>query len=127
MTTWKKAAIWALILMLGGVFVAEAWGSPQTPPARVEVVKNELVCMITNKVFQSAQIPVVVEGRTYYGCCDMCKERLEGQEAARKAVDPVSKVTIDKATAIIGATSTGDVVYFQSLATMKAYNAQATK
>jgi len=127
MSKWGKAAVWALIVMLGAVFVAEAWGAPQAPAARVDVVKNDLVCMITNKVFQSPQIPVVVGGKTYYGCCDMCKERLEGKAEARQAVDPVSKATIDKATAIIGATAQGDVVYFESLATLKAYNAKAAK
>ena len=37
------------------------------------------------------QIPVSVDGKTYYGCCAMCKDRLARDASARSALDPVSQ------------------------------------
>jgi YHS domain-containing protein len=79
--------------------------------------------MVNNTVFSREQIPVEVDGKTYYGCCDMCKGRLAKDETARQAVDPVTKKKIDKATAVIGAKSDGSVLYFESEKTLKQYNA----
>ena len=84
-------------------------------------VETKYVCMINDQRFSKVQIPVEVEGRTYYGCCEMCKERLRGDESSRTAVDPVSGKKVDKATAVIGATPDGTVFYFETLETMKLY------
>jgi YHS domain-containing protein len=79
--------------------------------------------MINNQVFDKDQIPVQVEGKTYYGCCEMCKERLAKDPAARQAVDPVTGKTVDKATAVIGVLPDGKVLYFESAETMAKYEA----
>ena len=86
---------------------------------RVEDVKK--VCMVNNQVFDKDQIPVEVEGRMYYGCCEMCKERLAKDQAARTAVDPVSGKTVDKASAVIGALPDGKTIYFESEANLRQY------
>jgi YHS domain-containing protein len=77
-------------------------------------VEPQYVCMINNKLFDKPQIPVTVGGKTYYGCCPMCKEKLEKSAEARSAADPVSRKTVDKATAVIGAAADGTVHYFEN-------------
>jgi YHS domain-containing protein len=84
-------------------------------------VETKRVCMVNNQVFEKDQIPVTVEGKTYYGCCEMCKERLSKDAALRSAVDPVTGKTVDKATAVIGALPDGKVLYFESEATFGQY------
>lgn len=79
------------------------------------------VCMVNNQFMGRPQIPVRVNGKTYYGCCAMCKARLEGDVTARTAVDPVTQASVDKATAVIGATSTGAALYFASREHFDAY------
>jgi YHS domain-containing protein len=96
----------------------------QTTPvaaASLKRVETKKVCMINNQVFEKDQIPVEVEGRTYYGCCEMCKERLAKDAAARSAVDPVTGKTVDKATAVIAAQADGSVLYFESEETLAKY------
>ena len=61
--------------------------------------------------------------RTYYGCCAMCKERLEKDASVRSAVDPVTGKTVDKATAVIAAQPDGKVLYFESQETLEKYSA----
>ncbi|WP_146646480.1 TRASH domain-containing protein [Labilithrix luteola] len=69
----------------------------------------------------SDQIPVSVDGKTYYGCCSSCKDKLMNNAAARTALDPVTQRPVDKATAVIGKTSSGKVVYFESDDTFARY------
>lgn len=89
--------------------------------ASLKRVETKKVCMINNQVFEKDQIPVEVEGRTYYGCCDMCKERLAKDKDARTAVDPVSGKEVDKAKAVIAALPDGSVLYFESEETLNKY------
>lgn len=84
-------------------------------------VEPQYVCMINNKLFDKAQIPVTVGGKTYYGCCPMCKAKLEKSSEARTAIDPVSKKKVDKATAVIGAATDGAVFYFENAANLQKY------
>lgn len=85
-------------------------------------VEPQYVCMINNKLFDSPQIPVTVGGKTYYGCCPMCKAKLEKSEQARTATDPVSGKMVDKATATIGAQADGTVYYFENEENLKHYS-----
>lgn len=81
------------------------------------------VCMVNDTLlFPKDQIPVEVGGKTYFGCCEMCKGRLATDEAVRHAKDPVSGKTVDKATAVIGAKPDGKVLYFESEKTFKAFH-----
>ncbi len=121
----------ALTLTVSPTVLAEGAPKPEagvtstTTRAPVVAVPSDRVCMITNKLFDSPQIPIAVDGKTYYGCCDMCKERLGSDAKARQAVDPVTKAQIDKAKAVIGADAKGNIVYFESLETLNKYNAGA--
>lgn len=80
----------------------------------IERVDAKRVCMINNTVFPKDQIPVEVNGKTYFGCCEMCKGRLASDAGARTATDPITGKPVDKATAVIGATPDGKVYYFEN-------------
>jgi YHS domain-containing protein len=87
-------------------------------------VAPDRVCMVNNTAHSAPQIPVVVDGKTYFGCCEMCKGRLASDPQSRTAVDPTSGKTVDKATAVIGATPQGKVMYFESAASLEEYAAK---
>ncbi len=80
------------------------------------------VCMITNQEFVKEQIPVEVDGKTYYGCCEMCKAKIKNNAQARVAIDPVSGNQVDKAVAVIGAAPDGTIYYFESEDNLNQYN-----
>jgi YHS domain-containing protein len=110
------AFVCLLVLAFG---VAQA-GEEKKP--ELKRVESKKVCMVNNQVFDKDQIPVTVEGKTYYGCCEMCKERLSKDAAARTAVDPVTGKPVDKATAVIAAMPDGKVLYFESQETYEQYS-----
>lgn len=93
------------------------------PGAKVaKVEQRNLVCNVNNSFMGKVQIPVEIEGRTYFGCCAMCKARLEQNVTLRMSTDPVTGKSVDKANAVIGMKATGDVVYFESDKTLEQYN-----
>jgi YHS domain-containing protein len=106
------AAMLAALICAGKVALAD-------PLAHVEAKR---VCMVNDTVFPKDQIPVQVEGKTYFGCCEMCKGKLASDASVRSAADPVSGKSVDKATAVIGATPDGRVLYFESEKTFDEYS-----
>jgi YHS domain-containing protein len=94
-----------------------AWAEP------IERVEAKRVCMVNNSFFPKDQIPVQVDGKTYFGCCEMCKGRLATDTVVRMATDPVSGKQVDKATATIGALPSGKVLYFENEKNLNAYQA----
>lgn len=84
-------------------------------------VETSYVCMVNNEVMAKPQIPVKVENKTYYGCCEMCAGTLKKDRKARFAIDPVSGKEVDKAKAVIGAKPNGQVLYFESDATFQKF------
>lgn len=78
-------------------------------------VPNELVCMVNNAFMGKPQIPVAVNGKTYYGCCEMCVGKLNNEETARTGIDPFSNKQVDKTEAyIVLMKKEGNVAYFES-------------
>jgi len=116
----KRAA-----LVLLAILLTVATGFAQTPAPPLKKVEPKKVCMVNEHFMNHDQIPVEVDGKTYYGCCAMCKERLANDAAKRVAVDPVSGKTVDKAKAVIGAAEDGMVVYFESEKNLAKYNKRA--
>tara|TARA_B100001750_G_C15311884_1_gene497712 strand:+ start:322 stop:837 length:516 start_codon:yes stop_codon:yes gene_type:complete len=110
------------ILMLLAFAVPMAAQAGQGNESTLKKVEAKYVCMINNTLFDKEQIPVEVDGKTYYGCCPMCKAKLEKSVQARTATDPVSGTTVDKATAIIGAQEDGVVHYFENEENLKKYS-----
>jgi YHS domain-containing protein len=97
--------------------------SATTTSALSLVEDRSKVCMVNDQYMGKAQIPTAVGGKTYYGCCAMCKEKLEKNDSARTAVDPVSSKPVDKASAVIGRDESGKVFYFQDEANRRLYRA----
>ncbi|MAS87244.1 MAG: hypothetical protein CMH30_04620 [Micavibrio sp.] len=88
---------------------------------QLKQIEGQYVCMVNNKSYDSPQIAVDVEGKTYYGCCSMCEARLKKDPAIRVAVDPVSGKTVDKTEAVIGSDAENSVYYFESVENLKAF------
>jgi YHS domain-containing protein len=97
--------------------------APAEAPAKLAAVATSEVCMVNDRFFAREQIPVEVEGKTYYGCCEGCKQRLAEDESVRLAVDPVTSEQVDKATATIAARPDGSVLYFASEESFERYRA----
>jgi YHS domain-containing protein len=85
-----------------------------TKPGGLQRVDPKYTCFITKHRFDKPQLPVVLDGKTYYGCCDMCKAKLTNNRSSRFDIDPVSGRKVDKATAVIGADSTGKIYFFEN-------------
>ncbi|MDH2207576.1 MULTISPECIES: hypothetical protein [Empedobacter] len=78
-------------------------------------VPNKQVCMVNNAYMGKDQFEVPYDGKTYYGCCNMCVERIPNDETARKATDPFTGKKIDKANAyIVLKDQQGNVDYFEN-------------
>lgn len=103
-----------VMLLSPPVFAQDIAAEAENPFPSLRRVEAQYICMVNNRVFPVVQIPVEVEGKTYYGCCPMCEERLKKDAAMRKAVDPVSGAEVDKADAVIGAKGDGSVYYFET-------------
>ena len=118
----RRLGLAALIFLAAALVAGLAFaGEEGKAHATLKRVETRKVCMINNQVFEKDLIPVEVEGKTYYGCCEMCKERLTKDPASRQAVDPVTGKTVDKAKAVIAALPDGSVLYFESEETLNKY------
>jgi YHS domain-containing protein len=117
----KGIALFALAVMihLSLSVVSQAQGDD----SGLVQVETKYVCMINNQRFDKEQIPVAVAGKTYYGCCEMCKAKLKNDPKSRMAVDPVSGKKVDKAKAVIGADAAGKVFYFENVQNLKKFKA----
>lgn len=85
-------------------------------------VESKYVCMVTDRLFNKEQIPVEVEGKTYYGCCDMCKGRLANDSDIRKGTDPLTENKVDKAQSVKAADSNGQIFYFEDKQNLVEFN-----
>lgn len=86
------------------------------------IVPAHEVCMVNDAYMGKKQLEVQVGGKTYYGCCEMCKERLPKDASVRTATDPYSQKPVDKASAVIAVTGNGgEVSYFENETTYNNY------
>ena len=71
--------------------------------------------MVNDAYMGKKQFDVKFDGKIYYGCCEMCKERIPKDATVRLAIDPYSNKQVDKAVAVIAVTgNNGEVSYFES-------------
>jgi YHS domain-containing protein len=118
---YSKMTIFGLALFFAVLLPVIAPGQSKQQNGGLVVVETKYVCMINNQRFAKEQIPVVVNGKTYFGCCEMCKAALKNKPANRLAVDPVSGKQVDKAKAVIGADSSDKVFYFENMENLKKF------
>lgn len=84
-------------------------------PQRGDAVAPDLVCMVNDVYMGKKQLAVPFEGKTYYGCCAMCQERIPQDKSVRYAIDPYSMKPVDKADAyIVLIGHGGEVAYFEN-------------
>jgi len=81
-----------------------------------EIVPNEKVCMVNDRFMGVKQIPIDVDGTTYFGCCQGCVEKLQKNiDNVRFGSNPIDDTKVDKANAVIVQDkSKGSVFYFAS-------------
>ncbi|WP_342329552.1 hypothetical protein [Pedobacter sp. FW305-3-2-15-E-R2A2] len=82
-------------------------------PKKGSRVLNSEVCMVNDAYMGKKQIEVPYKGDMFYGCCEMCVERIPKDETVRIATDPQTGAKVNKATAyIILLNEEGSVAYF---------------
>lgn len=123
---WANTVSFMIIFLVIGCVSAFAWSifSGDSDSASKAQLKNNLVCMVNDKYFGTEQIPVVAEGKTYYGCCQGCVGNIQNNRAVRYARDPYSGVEVDKAGAFIVKNPDSikqEVLYFESKENFKRY------
>lgn len=114
-------AVMAVGVALGAIVVSRMPGD-----LAGRVADRSLVCMVNDKVLAQAQLPVVVGGKTYYGCCSGCVGRLNADRKARVAADPVSGREVDKSEAVILEGERGEALYFESEEIARRYRGRAS-
>jgi YHS domain-containing protein len=121
----SRVCLLASLAFLSGISYAAGRQQSEQPKDRSLVqVESKYVCMVNNQRFDKEQIAIKVKDRTYYGCCEMCKEKLRNNAKSRVAIDPVSGKQVDKAIAVIGASPDGKVYYFESVDNLKQFKVE---
>jgi YHS domain-containing protein len=114
------------LLIIGGLFwqFSNAFNQIPVEVNENEQIPHELVCMVNDAFMGVKQIPVEAEGKTYYGCCQMCVTKIkENQDNVRYGIDPYTHERVDKSEAFITLKpgQGKEVFYFASESNMKAY------
>lgn len=106
------------LLIIGGLFwqFSDVFNRIPLEVQENEQIPNELVCMVNDAFMGIEQIPVETEGKTYYGCCQMCVGRIQNDAQVRYASDPYSGEVIDKSEAfiVLQAGSDNQVSYYKT-------------
>ena len=113
--------LFVFCLALTGIAAAAEPQPKEGEKPALQRAEPRYVCMVNDRVFDKEQIPVEVEKRTYYGCCQMCKQALTERPELRSGTDPVSGKPVDKAKSVIGSLPDGSVLYFESEKTFTEY------
>lgn len=124
-----SAVFFVLFLAFGFAFTQDVSFAGQAKGAieDIQSINPSQVCMINNTVMGKPQIPVEVNGKTYYGCCEGCVSKLKGKKEARYSKDPLTGKEVDKATAFITGSPNGEALYFESRENAKKYMADLKK
>ena len=100
-------------------------------PAQQDTIAHNKICMVDD-IYQGnyPTLLLTLSNRAYYGCSAKATQELATKPDIRKAVDPITKSHIDKATAVIALhpNRDGTVLYFESEKTFNQYlNQQRTQ
>ncbi len=109
-----------IVVVIMGFLFYTFWDAFNRIPVEIgenEQVPNELVCMVNDAFMGIEQIPVEVEGKIYYGCCQACVTKLQSNQGnVRYIIDSYSKAQVDKSEAfiVLKPDGKGAVLYFKS-------------
>lgn len=100
------------------LFIPLTWvvlaASAHAADLTIEEPQRSRVCMMQDTIMAVPAIPLVRDGKTYYGCCEMCKAKIAAEPARYTlARDPLSGKVVDKAVASLLSVN-GRVLYFES-------------
>lgn len=113
-----SVALWMSMTLVS----ATAWAAGELPA--VAVPERTRVCMMQDTVMSVPAIPLARNGKTYYGCCEMCKAKIAAEpERYTLSRDPVSGAVVDKASAALLSVE-GRVFYFESEGTRALFTAR---
>ena len=105
--------------------VAMAHEQPSPKYKKGDNVPHDLVCMVNDAYMGKKQMEVPMDGKKYYGCCEMCKERIPKDEKVRYGIDPLTTKKVDKAKAyIVLIGDNGEVAYFENKDNYKKFVAE---
>ncbi|MCF6353185.1 MAG: hypothetical protein L3J06_09265 [Cyclobacteriaceae bacterium] len=90
-------------------------------------IPTELVCMVNDAFMGRKQYPVPVGDKIYYGCCEMCVDKLQNSDKFRIAIDPLTNEKVDKVEAyiVLASEETGAVYYFASEENYKKFKSKS--
>ncbi len=114
------------VLVVLGIIAYNVWNNtpPSTWISAEEQLANNKVCMVNDAFMGVRQIEIPVGGKIYYGCCEMCVDKLNNNlDSVRYSIDPFTGEAVDKAEAyiVLKSKETSEVYYFRSEATYLQY------
>lgn len=118
-TFFKLFPVLCMLVFSSVLMAHEPEQSPLSKP-----VEAKHVCMMNDKYMGVDQIPVLVEGKTYYGCCAGCAAALkDNRNNVRSSKDPLTGESVDKASAyiVVLADGTNQALYFKSQKTYQQF------
>lgn len=102
--------------------VAKAKGVSPTAQPFLKAVPKDEVCMVQKYFMGGGQLtPVPLDGKTYWVCCQGCKDTITKDPSERWAVDPVSGKKVNKADAVLGLAPNDTVKFFENEANRDAF------
>lgn len=107
------------LMVILGIIAHNVWNNtpPSTWVSMDDPLPNNKVCMVNDAYMGIDQIEVPVAGKMYYGCCEMCVDKLNNNiDSVRYGIDPYSGRAVDKAEAyiVLKSKATSEVYYFES-------------
>ena len=107
------------VLAILGIIAYNVWNNtlPSTWVSMDEQLPNHKVCMVNDAYMGIDQMEVPVAGKLYYGCCEMCVDKLSNNiDSVRYGIDPYTGEPVDKAEAyiVLKSKATSEVHYFES-------------
>jgi YHS domain-containing protein len=112
----KKTAPFLLLPLIVWLLATTRGDEPE-----LKLIDPSHTCMGSNQAQTEAQDFAEVEGKRYYGCSKMCIVNLKENQSFRYGIDPVSGEEVDKASALVASRPGGDLLYFASEKTFRAY------
>lgn len=114
--------LFGLFIVIGApLYTSNAASLKEAAKQSIEPIKHSEVCMVQNRYGIMKMIPVEIDGKMYYGCCQGCVGKLKFRPEVRFDKDPVSGKKVDKSAAFIIGNPDGTVTYFESRETAEKF------